>query len=67
MSTNKIIGVVLLAVGVVLLYFGYQASQSVSERVVEGLTGRFSDQTMYYFIGGAAAAVAGLFLAVFKK
>ena len=41
MSIQRIIGLVLLAVGVALLFFGYNASQSVGERVVEGVTGHF--------------------------
>lgn len=36
MSITRIIGLVLLAVGVTLLIFGYNASQSVSEKIVEG-------------------------------
>ncbi len=67
MSTNKIIGVVLLALGAVLLYFGYQSSQAVGNQLMEAFTGRFSDSTMWYLLGGAAAVVAGVFLAFFKK
>ena len=60
----RIIGLVLLVVGVTLLIFGYQASQSVTERVVEGVTGHYTNQTMWYLIGGGAAVVGGLGLAV---
>ncbi len=59
MSMIRIVGLVLLAVGVTLLVFGYNASQSVGERIVEGFTGRFTDQTMWYLIGGIAAIVGG--------
>lgn len=61
---TRIIGLVLLAVGVTLLVFGYNASQSVGEQVVEGLTGRFTNQTMAYLVGGIAAIVGGAALAV---
>ncbi len=67
MGTTKIFGVVLLVVGVLLLFFGYQASQSMGEQLAETFTGRFSDETMWYLIGGAAAVVAGALLALFKK
>jgi Protein of unknown function (DUF3185) len=60
----RIIGLVLLAVGVTLLIFGYNASQSVSEQIVEGFTGRFTKQTMAYLIGGIAAIVGGAALAL---
>jgi uncharacterized membrane protein len=63
MNISRIIGLVLLAVGVTLLIFGLNASQSVSERVVEGFTGHFTNQTMWFIIGGIAAIVGGAALA----
>ena len=69
MGTTKAIGLVLLVLGGVLLYFGYQSTESLSEQLVEGLTGRYSDATMQYLIGGAApaAAAVGLMLLLFGK
>jgi LPXTG-motif cell wall-anchored protein len=60
MSTNQITGIVLLLVGAVLLYFGYQGSQSLGEQIHETFTGRFTDSTMWYFVLGGVAAAAGL-------
>jgi hypothetical protein len=60
----RIIGFVLLAVGLVLLLFGFNASQSVGEQVVEGVTGRFTNETMMFIIGGVAAMVAGAAMAI---
>lgn len=67
MGGNKIIGIVLLVVGLILLYFGWQSSQSVGDQVVETFTGHFTDGTMWYFILGAVGVVAGLGLAVVKR
>ncbi len=67
MGTNKLIGIVLLVVGLILLYFGWQASQSFTGQVHETLTGRYGNETMWYFIGGAVAVVAGGFLAFVKR
>ncbi|MBA2664215.1 MAG: DUF3185 family protein [Bradymonadaceae bacterium] len=67
MSVAKIAGLVLLVVGLALLFFGWQATESISEGVRETLTGRYSDETMWFLIGGGAAAVAGLALLLFKK
>jgi drug/metabolite transporter (DMT)-like permease len=67
MGKHQILGIVLLAVGAVLLYFGYQASQSVGEQLVESFTGRFTDSTVWYFILGAAAAVGGVALLAFRR
>lgn len=64
---SKLIGVVLLVVGIILLYFGWQASQSMGGQLSETLTGRYTDETMWYLIGGAAAVVAGGFMAIFKR
>lgn len=65
MSPQRILGVVLLVVGLILLYFGLNATESVGESVSEGLTGKYSDKTTWYIVGGAAAAVAGLVLGFF--
>ncbi len=67
MSTTKLAALVLIAVGGVLLYFGYNASGSALESVTEAVTGRYSDQTTLYLIGGAACAVAGVGLLLFGK
>ena len=60
MAGNKIIGIVLLAIGGILLYFGYHATDAPLEQARESLTGDYSDQTMLYLILGGAAAVGGL-------
>jgi len=67
MASSKLLGIVLLVVGIGLLYFGYQSTQSLGGQVTETLTGRFTDETMWYLIGGAAAAAAGAFLTFVKK
>lgn len=66
MNTMKVIGIALIVIGAVILYFGYNASQSVTEQLTETLTGRFSDETMLYFLGGAIAIVTGLVFIVRK-
>lgn len=67
MSTRRILGIVLLVVGAALLYFGFQATDAPLEQARESITGDYSDQTMLYLIGGAAAAVGGLALLFFGK
>lgn len=67
MNNSQTIGFVLLAVGAVLLFLGYQASQSVGEQMVETMTGRFTDATTWYFILGAVAAAGGLFLVATRR
>lgn len=60
MASNKILGLVLLVVGLILLFFAYQSSQSLGDQVSEAVTGRFTDSTTWFLILGAASAVAGL-------
>ncbi len=60
MGTNKIIGIVLLVVGGLLLFFVINATDAPAEQVRETFTGDYSDQTMLYLIGGAAVAIAGV-------
>jgi hypothetical protein len=60
MTQTNILGLVALVVGVALLFFAWRASQAPVEQVSEALTGRFTGNTMWYLIGGIAAAVAGV-------
>jgi hypothetical protein len=64
MSTQRILGFALLVVGIVLLVMGLQATDSVTETVNEGLTGKYTDKTMWYIVGGLAAAIIGGLLAL---
>lgn len=67
MGANKVIGIVLLVTGLLLLYFGWQSSQSAGDQIVETFTGRFTDSTMWFLIIGAAAAVGGAMLTFIKR
>jgi protein-S-isoprenylcysteine O-methyltransferase Ste14 len=59
MTQSSIIGLVALAVGIVLLFFAWRASNAPLEQVSEALTGRYSDRTMWFFVGGIIVVVAG--------
>lgn len=67
MNMKRGIGLALLILGGVLLFFGLQSTDSFGEKIVEGVTGRYSDGTMGYIIGGAVSAALGLGLLVFGK
>jgi type II secretory pathway component PulK len=64
MSTNRIIGVVLLIVGVVLIIIGVVASRSLADNLSSMFRGRLTQHTMWYIFGGIATAVVGLLLSV---
>ncbi len=65
MSSQRIFGLVLLGVGALLLLFGLHATDSVVETAKEGVSGTYTDKTMWYLVGGTAMALAGLGLALF--
>jgi hypothetical protein len=60
MSQQRILGIVLLVVGVVLLILGLNASHSAADRISNTFTGHFTEATTWYIIGGAAAGILGL-------
>lgn len=67
MTINKILALVLIVVGVILLFFAYQSSQSLGDQITEAFTGRFTDSTIWYLIFGTASVVGGCLLLVNKS
>lgn len=59
---NKILGIVLLIVGIGLVIVGFNASDSFASEVSETVTGNPTDETIWYLIGGVVAAVVGIVL-----
>ena len=66
MSSQRIVGIILIVVGVVLLIIGLNSSESFADQISETFTGRFTEGTMWYIIGGIASAILGLLLVVVK-
>lgn len=62
----RALGIVILIVGLVVLGFGINSSQALGEKVVEGISGRFTSNTMWYIIGGVALIAFGGVLAFFR-
>jgi di/tricarboxylate transporter len=62
MSNQRIVGIVVLVVGIILLVVGINSSNSVVDQVSETFTGRFTDATTWYLIGGVAAAILGVLM-----
>ena len=65
MNPQRIFGVVLLVVGVILLIVGVNASHSLADQVSNTFTGRFTEATTWYIIGGIASALLGLLMVLF--
>ena len=66
MRSSGILGIVLVCIGAVLLAFAWRASNAPVDQVVNSLTGRFTDGTMIYIIGGIAALIGGIFLVAIR-
>lgn len=62
MNPLRLVGLVSLAVGVLLLFFAWRTSNAPVNQMAEALTGRYTDNTMLYLIGGLIGVVAGLAL-----
>ncbi len=57
---NKPVSIALLAVGIVLIVFGVNATNSFTSDVSRFFTGSPTDKAVWLLIGGIAAAVVGL-------
>jgi hypothetical protein len=59
-NMNKLVSVALLAVGIVLLIFGFNASNSLGSDISRIFTGSPTDKAIWMLVGGAVLAVVGL-------
>ena len=57
---NNIAGLAILALGVVLLIFGFNESNSFSSDISRTFTGNHTNHAMWLIIGGAVAVIAGI-------
>lgn len=64
---NNIVGLALLALGVILLVFGFNESHSFSSDVSRTFTGNPTDRSMWLIIGGAVSVVVGFVLALTSR
>ena len=62
MNPQRIVGVVLVVVGVILLSVGMNASHSLADQVSNTFTGRFTQATTWYIVGGIASALLGVLM-----
>jgi hypothetical protein len=62
---KKIIGIVLVALGLGLAYWGYHLSGGFGAQLNQAFSGSPTDKVLAFYVGGAVSFLAGLFL-VFK-
>jgi len=63
---NKAVGIALLAVGIALIVFGINASDSVSSDFSRFFTGHPTDKSMWLLLSGIAATIIGAFTTFLK-
>jgi len=61
-ATMKIIGLVLVVIGIGFAVWGFQLSGSIGSQVTQAVTGADTDKVMTYYIFGAVSFVVGLYL-----
>jgi hypothetical protein len=59
---NKGIGITLLVVGIILIIYGFNASDSVSSGVSRAFTGTPTEKTLGLLLGGVASVTIGAFM-----
>lgn len=59
MSALSIIGLIILVLGVFLIGVGLQKTQTLTNKVVEGITGRYTQKTIWTLIGGVCLVLIG--------
>lgn len=64
---HKVIGIVLLAVGIVLLIFGISSADSLASDVSRAFTGEPTNRAVWLIIGGVACAVGGAGLIMLSR
>jgi len=57
---NKLVSAALLAAGIVLLIFGFNASNSLGSDISRIFTGSPTDRAVWMLVGGAVLAVVGV-------
>lgn len=64
MAPQRLVGILLLAAGIVLLIMGIRAADSLGSQFSELFTGNPSDRSIWLTIGGILGILAGATLAI---
>jgi uncharacterized membrane protein len=60
-SRMKIIGIILVVLGIGLAIWGYQLSDSVQSQITQAVTGSNTDKVMILYIAGAISFIVGIY------
>ena len=60
MTIQRLIGLPLLVGGVIFLLIGVDSTHSAADHLSNTFSGRYTDQTNWYLVGGAVSAIMGM-------
>ena len=63
---KKMIGIILLVVGVVLISWGFNEAGSFGGKLSKAISGSPGDRVLWFYISGGVCSLLGLF-SIFKK
>jgi hypothetical protein len=66
MNNQRLIGIVVLLVGVGLTVVGMNASDSIADRFSNFFTGHFTDATVWYLVVGISCILGGILMTTFN-
>ncbi|MDP9173634.1 MAG: DUF3185 family protein [Planctomycetota bacterium] len=66
MSPQRMLGIVLLVIGIGVLIMGMNATHSIADQTTNTFTGHFTDHTTLYIIAGIALGIVGFVMALFN-
>lgn len=58
---SKLVFALMLAVGLGLIFMGYNESTGLGSRISKAVVGSYSNTIMFYYIGGGIFSVLGIF------
>lgn len=58
---GKLVFALLLAVGLGLIFMGYNESTAITSRVSKAIVGSYSNKIMFFYIAGGIFSVLGVF------
>lgn len=60
MTILSLIGLIILVMGAFLIGFGLKGTRTLTNKIVEGVTGHYTRRTMWFLIGGGFLILVGL-------
>jgi hypothetical protein len=67
MSSQRLLGLLILIVGIVIFILGINATHAFNEKIASSIEGHYSNKTTWYILSGIVCIVIGTALTFSKK